>query len=45
LNHAPGDTINPRRPVAADAIALNLMPLSGAQRTWPGLSPLRGSRE
>ena len=29
LNHAPGGTINPQRPVAADATALILLPLSG----------------
>ena len=37
LNHAPGDTINPRRPVVADATALILLPLSGHnghRRTW-----------
>jgi hypothetical protein len=45
LNHAPGGTINPRRPVAADATAPILLPLSGAQRTWPNLPPVRGSRE
>ncbi len=45
LNHAPGGTINPRRPVAADTTALILLALSGAQRTWPGLPPVRGSRE
>ena len=30
LNHAPGDTINPLRPVETDANTLNLLPLSGA---------------
>ncbi len=28
MNHAPGGTINPRRPVAADATALIFLPLS-----------------
>jgi hypothetical protein len=30
LNHAPGDTINPQSPIAADANNLILFPLSGA---------------
>jgi hypothetical protein len=30
LNHAPGDTINPQRPIAADDNTLILLPLSGA---------------
>ena len=41
LIHAPGGTINPRRPVAADATAVILLPLSGAQRTWSNLPPVR----
>jgi hypothetical protein len=37
LNHAPGDAINPLRPVDADANTLILLPLSGAQPTWRDL--------
>ena len=37
LNHAPSDAINPQRPIAADANALILLPLSGAQPTWRDL--------
>jgi hypothetical protein len=29
LNHAPGDTINPQEPIAADANTQILLPLSG----------------
>lgn len=32
LNHAPGDAINPQGPIAADANALILGPLSGHSR-------------
>jgi hypothetical protein len=33
LNHAPGDAINPLRPVEADSNTLILLPLSGGQPT------------
>jgi len=32
LNHAPGDTINPQSPIAADANNLISLPLSGNSR-------------
>jgi hypothetical protein len=38
---SPPTRLSPRRPVAADATDLILLPLSGAQRTWPG--PAAGS--
>jgi hypothetical protein len=39
LNHAPGDTINPQRPIGADDSALILLPLSEPQATWQDLPP------
>src|SRR4051794_32892558 len=45
LNHTPGSTINPRRPVMTDNDALLLLPLSGAQPTWRTCCRLRPSRE
>jgi hypothetical protein len=45
LNHLPGDTINPQRPIAADANTLILLPLSGTQPTWRDLLLARPGRE
>jgi hypothetical protein len=36
LNHAPGDTINPQRPIAADDNTL-IISASGPQPTWRDL--------
>ena len=43
--HVRGETINPQRSTAADAIPLISLPLSGAQRTWPDLLLVRPRRE
>lgn len=38
LNHAPGDAINPQRPIAADANNLLLLPLLGGTDDMAGLA-------
>ena len=43
--HVRGETINPQRFIAAYAIPLISLPLSGAQRTWPDLLLVRARRE
>jgi hypothetical protein len=45
LNHAPGDTINPQKPIEADANTLILFPLSEHNRTCPDLLLDRLGRE
>jgi hypothetical protein len=44
VHHVRGSTISRQRSIAADATTLILLPLSGTQRTWPNLPPVRGSR-
>jgi hypothetical protein len=43
--HVRGETINPQRFIAADAIPLISLPLSGAQWTWPDLLLVRPRRQ
>jgi predicted secreted protein len=45
LTHAPGGTIKPEGPIAANANALTLLPLLEHQQTWPDLPPVRAGRE